>query len=62
MPSTLTLGVFPPVQALNAGLFIARGRGIHPDRMIDSHELPANAFLPHSPIFDQEPDAARYYE
>lgn len=28
-----------PLQALNAGLFVSRGRGLHPDRTIDSHEL-----------------------
>ncbi|MCZ7648368.1 MAG: AraC family transcriptional regulator [Planctomycetota bacterium] len=28
-----------PVEALNAGLFISRGRSTHPDRTIDSHEL-----------------------
>jgi AraC-like DNA-binding protein len=28
-----------PVKALNAGLFISRGKGSHPARSIDSHEL-----------------------
>lgn len=28
-----------PVKAQNAGLFISRGRGIHPTRVISSHEL-----------------------
>lgn len=27
------------VKALNAGLFVSRGQGIHPDRRIDSYEL-----------------------
>jgi len=27
------------IQALNGGLFISRGKGIHPDRKIDSYEL-----------------------
>jgi len=27
------------VEAHNGGLFVSRGRGIHPDRVIDSHEL-----------------------
>ncbi|MBI3829369.1 MAG: AraC family transcriptional regulator [Planctomycetes bacterium] len=35
----LRIGVAPPLTALNAGLFISRGRGMHPDRTIDSHEL-----------------------
>ena len=28
-----------PVRALNAGLFVSRGVGMHPERVIDSHEL-----------------------
>lgn len=36
---TLSLDVTCPVKAQNAGLFISRGRGTHPTRTIDSHEL-----------------------
>jgi AraC-like DNA-binding protein len=39
MPDAVQITVSPPVQAFNAGLFISRGRGIHPDRVIDTHEL-----------------------
>jgi AraC-like DNA-binding protein len=28
-----------PIQAHNAGLFVSRGRGLHPERVIQSHEL-----------------------
>ena len=35
----LTLDPRNPVQALNAGLFISGGRGTHPRRIIDSHEI-----------------------
>ena len=28
-----------PVKARNGGFFISRGKGEHPDRVIDSHEL-----------------------
>jgi AraC-like DNA-binding protein len=28
-----------PARAQNAGLFVSRGEGVHPDRVIDSHEL-----------------------
>lgn len=28
-----------PVRSENAGLFVSRGEGIHPDRVLDSHEL-----------------------
>ncbi|MDD5677165.1 MAG: AraC family transcriptional regulator [Kiritimatiellae bacterium] len=35
----LTLSLHPPLTACNAGLFISRGCGIHPDRVIDSFEL-----------------------
>jgi len=39
MRSDMALEITPPVQAYNAGLFISRGNGIHPERTIDSHEL-----------------------
>lgn len=35
----LRLGALQPLTALNAGLFVSHGRGLHPDRRIDSHEL-----------------------
>jgi AraC-like DNA-binding protein len=35
----LTIGLQSPVQSENAGLFISRGVGRHPDRIIDSHEI-----------------------
>lgn len=35
----LKLSAMCPVKAQNAGLFISRGRGIHPTRVINSHEL-----------------------
>jgi AraC-like DNA-binding protein len=35
----LALGLPSPVQAENAGLFISRAIGRHPDRVIDSHEI-----------------------
>lgn len=35
----LTFDTALPFTACNAGLFISRGKGIHPDRVIDSHEL-----------------------
>jgi len=35
----LVLHLQPPLTACNAGLFISRGYGIHPDRVIDSYEL-----------------------
>jgi AraC-like DNA-binding protein len=35
----LKLTALCPVKAQNAGLFISRGRGIHPTRVISSHEL-----------------------
>ncbi len=35
----LSMAANLPVKALNAGLFISPGMGIHPDRVIDSHEL-----------------------
>lgn len=35
----LRLQWVPPVRAANAGLFVSRGRGRHPDRTIDSYEL-----------------------
>jgi AraC-like DNA-binding protein len=38
-PDTLKLSPVCPVKAQNAGLFISRGRGTHPTRIIDSHEL-----------------------
>lgn len=39
MPDAIQIDVAPPVQAFNAGLFASRGRGIHPDRVIDTYEL-----------------------
>lgn len=38
-PTTLQLHPMLPVQAENAGLFISRGTGKHPERIIHSHEL-----------------------
>lgn len=35
----LELDAAPPVRAHNAGLFVSRGEGTHPERVIDSHEL-----------------------
>ncbi len=35
----LQLGVQLPIQASNAGLFVSRGEGTHPDRIINSFEL-----------------------
>lgn len=37
--NALVLDVSCPIKAQNAGLFISRGRGTHPTRTIDSHEL-----------------------
>jgi len=37
--STLRLTALPPLNACNAGLFVSRGKGIHPDRVMDSYEL-----------------------
>lgn len=37
--SKLDLPVALPLHACNAGLFISRGRGTHPTRVIDTHEL-----------------------
>ncbi|MHB0999121.1 MAG: helix-turn-helix transcriptional regulator [Armatimonadota bacterium] len=36
---SLNLNVELPIKAQNAGFFISRGRGIHSQRVIDSHEL-----------------------
>lgn len=36
---TLTLNMTSPIKAQNAGLFISRGQGVHPTRILDSHEL-----------------------
>ncbi|MCL6439581.1 MAG: AraC family transcriptional regulator [Rubrobacteraceae bacterium] len=35
----LRLGSGLPVRAQNAGLFVSRGRGVHPDRVLSSYEL-----------------------
>lgn len=35
----LESGAALSVRAENAGLFVSRGRGVHPDRVLDSHEL-----------------------
>lgn len=37
--ASLSLGVQLPIQASNAGLFVSRGLGMHPDRVINSFEL-----------------------
>lgn len=37
--NTLTFAVSCPVVPQNAGLFVSRGQGMHPQRVIDSHEL-----------------------
>ena len=37
--NTLFLGTQLPVRANNGGLFVSRGEGTHPDRVIGSHEL-----------------------
>lgn len=37
--NVLSVDAALPIKAANAGLFISRGRGIHPTRVIDSHEL-----------------------
>lgn len=39
MDSNSTLGISLPVKASSAGLFISRGQGTHPTRLIDSCEL-----------------------
>jgi AraC-like DNA-binding protein len=36
---SFTTGLHVPVQSENAGLFISRGVGRHPDRIIESHEI-----------------------
>lgn len=36
---TLTLDISCQIKVQNAGLFISRGQGTHPTRVIDSHEL-----------------------
>ena len=36
---TLRLGVQVPIQASNAWLFVSRGQGVHPDRVIQTFEL-----------------------
>lgn len=38
-PDVFTFDLARGVEALNAGLFVSRGKGRHPDRVIDSHEL-----------------------
>ncbi len=35
----LSVPAAPALKACNAGLFVSRGKGIHNDRVIDSHEL-----------------------
>ncbi len=35
----LQLNIMCPIRVCNAGLFVSRGRGIHPTRVINSHEL-----------------------
>ena len=37
--NTLRLETHLPVRAQNGGLFVSRGKGKHPDRVINSHEL-----------------------
>jgi AraC-like DNA-binding protein len=39
MENALHLGMQLPIQASNAGLFVSRGQGRHPDRIINSFEL-----------------------
>lgn len=39
MTRRLELGAALTVRAANAGLFVSRGEGIHPERVLDSHEL-----------------------
>jgi AraC-like ligand binding domain len=39
MEGALHLGMQLPIQASNAGLFVSRGQGRHPDRIINSFEL-----------------------
>ena len=39
MQDVLKIQALCPVKAQNAGLFISRGRGMHPTRVINSHEL-----------------------
>lgn len=38
-PAHLKLDTALPLRAYNAGLFVSRGLGTHPDRVIDSYEL-----------------------
>ena len=37
--NSLSLGIQMPLQASNAGLFVSRGQGVHPDRVIQTFEL-----------------------
>ncbi|ULH17021.1 AraC family transcriptional regulator (plasmid) [Deinococcus sp. KNUC1210] len=37
--NSLSLGIRLPLQASNAGLFVSRGQGTHPDRIIPTFEL-----------------------
>ena len=37
--NSLKLNLFSPIKSQNAGLLISRGQGIHPTRIIESHEL-----------------------
>ncbi|MAU13305.1 MAG: AraC family transcriptional regulator [Anaerolineaceae bacterium] len=37
--NTLTIDLNHPIKSQNAGLFISRGQGTHPTRVIESHEL-----------------------
>ncbi len=39
MARSLELNTGLPLRAENAGLFVSRGEGVHPDRVIGSHEL-----------------------
>jgi AraC-like DNA-binding protein len=38
-PNVLTLSTCLPLEVSNGGLFVSRGQGIHPNRVIDSYEL-----------------------
>jgi AraC-like DNA-binding protein len=38
-PDRFTLGLGQPIDCENAGLFMSRGVGRHPDRVIESHEI-----------------------
>jgi AraC-like DNA-binding protein len=39
LEAPLRIELSRPLRACNAGLFVSRGKGTHPERVIDSHEL-----------------------